>query len=89
MDVFVCENYYVMLVSVGNNFFKSFEGSSTITHNKEDLEVLNYFQDTSKNLSCLLRYPYVLSVFKHYSTVLPSTAPVERLFPFSGMIDNS
>ena len=36
-----------------DDFFKSLEGSLITPHNKEDLEVLNYFQDTIRNVSIL------------------------------------
>src|SRR5215469_14626390 len=71
-----------------DDFFKSLEGSSLTLHNKEDLETLNYFQDPSKNVSSLLKYLYVLRDSKQYNTPLPSSASVERLFSFAGMINN-
>jgi hypothetical protein len=74
--------------SPDDDFYKSLEGSSKTPHNTEDLEVLNYFQDTSKSLSCLERYPSVRRIFMRYNTALPSSAAVERLFSFAGMVHN-
>ena len=69
-----------------DDFFKTMDGSFSAPNNKEDLEVLNYLQDTSKALHSLDRYPAIKKIFKRYNTTLPSSAPVERLFSFAGMV---
>ena len=55
-------------------------------NNEEDLEVLQYLQDPGKSFEILERYPNIKKVFMRCNTSLPSSAPVERLFSFAGMI---
>lgn len=71
---------------VEDEFFKNMNGSMSAPNNKEDLEVLNYLQDASRTLDSLDRYPSIKQIFKRYNTALPSSAPVERLFSFAGLI---
>ena len=56
------------------------------TTNKCDLEVMQFLDDSKKDLEILNRYHIVKKLFVQHSAVLPSSAPVERLFSFAGMI---
>jgi len=62
------------------------QAASDTTNNKCDLEVLQFLDDSKKDLEMLNRYPVVKKLFVQHNAVLPSSAPVERLFSFAGMI---
>lgn len=49
---------------------------------------LNYFLDVEEGLPMLQKNPNILAVFKKYYIALPSSAPVKRMYSFSGMILN-
>ncbi|XP_034144760.1 uncharacterized protein zgc:161969 [Esox lucius] len=49
-------------------------------------EIRRYLEGTSKNLGCLKYFPRVRKLFLKYNTILPSSAPVERLFSHNGNI---
>lgn len=51
-----------------------------------ELECLKYFQDASKDLSSLSCYPTISEMFLKYNTSIASSAPVERVFSYSGII---
>ena len=52
--------------------------------NAVKIEVVNYRDNPSKELSRLLAYPHVKAAFVKYNTTLPSSAPVECLFSTGG-----
>ncbi|KAL7726271.1 hypothetical protein ACLKA6_008451 [Drosophila palustris] len=50
------------------------------------VELSHYINDLDESVESLNRYPTIKSAFFLYNTPLPSSAPVERLFSYAGMI---
>ena len=75
--------------TVGSDPFFEFKDNSNLektASNDVDLEVLNFLNDHSCDVSSLNQYPKIRKVFLKHNTPLPSSAAVERLFSFAGII---
>uniref|UniRef100_A0A8D8QTK7 HAT C-terminal dimerisation domain-containing protein n=1 Tax=Cacopsylla melanoneura TaxID=428564 RepID=A0A8D8QTK7_9HEMI len=51
-----------------------------------NIEIISYLDEKSKDIKILDRYQHIRKIFYKYNTVLPSSAPVERLFSVGGLI---
>ncbi|KAM8701706.1 hypothetical protein ACLKA7_007691 [Drosophila subpalustris] len=51
------------------------------------VELSHYINDLDESMESLNRYPTIKSAFFLYNTPLPSSAPVERLFSYAGMVE--
>ncbi|XP_052858032.1 uncharacterized protein LOC128265852 [Drosophila gunungcola] len=74
------EEFYTSTSALKSREEKDFENC------KFELDVLAYFNDTDKNLTSLQNYKRILHVFLKFNSVLPSSAPVERLFSCGGQV---
>jgi len=61
--------------------------SKELLNSKIDIEILQFLEDKHKDFKSLNKFPHVKQLFLKYNVILPSSAAVERLFSFAGMIN--
>jgi len=51
-----------------------------------NMECLQYLEDKNSSLDSLHKFPTIKKMFMKYNSAIPSSAPVERLFSYAGMV---
>ena len=77
------DDYYGFTESTDTNTSINSTASATA---KYELEVFQFLEDSRKEITMLNNYPLVKTLFVQFNAVLPSSAPVVRLFSFAGLI---
>ena len=77
---FNSRNWWIFSFSVSGNEVAESDTSSV------SLECLQYLEDKSTSLDCLHKFPTIRKMFSMYNSAIPSSAPVERLFSYAGMV---
>lgn len=74
----------ILASSSQNNVIEN--NSNAQRQNIVQMECLRYLEDKCKTVESLLNYNLIQKMFRQYNTILPSSAPVERLFSAGGQI---
>ena len=72
--------------NVDDENFLIFSSQEQCFDSRADLEVVQFFNNKNKALTCVDSYPTIKKLFIRYNTSLLSSAPVKRLFSFAGFI---
>lgn len=68
------------------NAFFTFMSDDDVSTDPVELEVMNYLSHKQFGIQTIHSYPSVKEVFLKFNVILPSSAAVERLFSYAGMI---